>query len=118
MQAPTILSVDTLLNSSVTNVQGDDLGKVVSLGVDMDQGRIAYAVLSFGGLLGLGNKWFAVPWEAMEFSFHDQKFILNVDKEFLKEAPGFEKENWPSVQDRHFALQVYQYYGHTAYWEK
>jgi hypothetical protein len=114
----TILSAGTLLNSQVTNIEGEDLGTIVSFGIDLEQGRIAYAVLSFGDLLGFGGKWFAVPWEALQYSQHDQKFILNVDKDFLKEAPGFDKDNWPSVQDRHFAVEVYKHYGRTAYWEK
>ena len=118
MQTPTILSAGTLLNTEVTNIEGEDLGTIVSYGVDMEQGRIAFAVLSFGGWMGLGDKWFAVPWEALEYSMHDKKFILNVDRDFLKEAPGMDKENWPSVQDRRFALEVYKHYGRTAYWEK
>ena len=59
-----------------------------------------------------------MPWEALEFSHHDQSFILNVDKELLKEAPGFDKDHWPSIEDRQFALEVYKYYGRTAYWEQ
>jgi hypothetical protein len=106
IQPSTILSVGTVLDSQVTNIEGEDLGKIVSFGIDLDQGQIAYAVLSFGGLLGFGDKWFAVPWEALQYSQHDRKFILNVDKDFLKEAPGFDKDNWPSVQYRHFAVEV------------
>jgi hypothetical protein len=73
-------------------------------------------VLSFGGFLGFGDKWFAVPWEALEFSHHDQRFI--VEKEVLKEAPGFDKDHWPSIEDRQFAREVYEYYGQVPYWEQ
>lgn len=117
LETRTILSAGTLLKSEVTNLEGEDLGTIVSFGIDVEAGRIAYAVLSFGGVLGLGDKWFAVPWEALEYSHHDGRFILNLDREFLKEAPGFDKDNWPDVQDRRFALEVYNYYGRTAYWE-
>jgi hypothetical protein len=118
MPAPAILSADTLLDSEVANIKGEDLGKIVSLGMDVEQGRIAYAVLSFGGFMGLGDKWFAVPWDALEYSPPNGKFILNVDKDFLKASPGFDKNHWPDVQDRRFASEVYKHYGRTAYWEK
>jgi hypothetical protein len=118
IQAPRVLSSGTLLGSAVFNRAGEQLGKVEGFGIDPEQGRIAYVVLSFGGFLGFGDKWFAVPWEALEFSQPEQRFTLNVDKELLQEAPGFDKDHWPSLEDRHFALEVYKYYGRTAYWEK
>jgi hypothetical protein len=58
-----------------------------------------------------------VPWEALEFSHHDQRFILNVEKELLKEAPRFDKDHWPSIEDRQFAREVCEYYGWVPYWE-
>jgi sporulation protein YlmC with PRC-barrel domain len=65
IQTSTILSAGTVLNSQVTNIEGEKLGTIVSFGIDLEEGQIAYAVLSFGGLLGFGNKWFAIPWEAL-----------------------------------------------------
>ncbi len=73
------------------------MGTIASYAIDLEQGRIAYAVLSFGGFLGFGDKRFAVPWDAMQFSPHDKKFILNVNKELLEQAPGFDKDNWRST---------------------
>ena len=116
IQAPRVLASRILLGSEVFNTEGEKLGKVEGFGIDPEQGRLAYMVLSFGGFLGFGDKWFAVPWEALEFSQHDQRFILDVDKELLKDAPGFDKDHWPNSEDRHFALEVYKYYGRTAYW--
>jgi sporulation protein YlmC with PRC-barrel domain len=81
IQAPRVLSSGTLLGCEVFNREGEKLGKVEGFGIDPEQVRIAYVVLSFGGFLGFGDKWFAVPWEALEFSQHDQRFILNVDWE-------------------------------------
>jgi PRC-barrel domain len=118
IQAPRVLSSGTLLGSEVVNIEGEKLGKVESFAVDLEQGRLAYAVLSFGGFLGFGDKWFAVPWEALEFSHHDQRFILNVEKELLKEAPGFDKDHWPSIEDHQFAREIYEYYGRVPYWEQ
>lgn len=57
--------------------------------LDMRSGRVSYAVLSFGGFLGMGQKLFAVPWEALELDTSEKRFVLNVEKGRLKDAPGF-----------------------------
>jgi sporulation protein YlmC with PRC-barrel domain/stress response protein YsnF len=118
LQPPTVLPVGNLTGNDAVNIEGERLGTIASYAIDLEQGRIAYAILSFGGFLGFGDKWFAVPWDAMQFSPHDKKFILNVNKELLEQAPGFDKDNWPSPDDRQFALEVYKYYGRVPYWEQ
>lgn len=80
--------------------------------IDPKSGRVDYAVLSFGGFLGVGDKLFAVPIEAMKMSPEEERFILDVDKERLKHAPGFDKNNWPDTSDRTFSTKVYKYYGY------
>lgn len=117
LETKTVLSTGKLLQSGVTNSEGENLGTVVGLGIDVEEGRVAYAILSFGGVLRFGDKWFAVPWEAMDYSRHDGKFILNVDRELLETAPGFDKDDRPEAQDREFAKQVYAYYNRRPYWE-
>ena len=77
-------------------------------------GKIAYAVLSFGGLLGMGDKLFAVPWAALALDTVNKRFTLNVAINALKDAPGFNKECWPSMSDRTWASGVHKFYG-TAY---
>jgi sporulation protein YlmC with PRC-barrel domain len=118
LQAPTVLPVNNLTGNDVVNIDGEKLGSIASYGIDLERGRIAYAVLSVGGFMGFGDKWFAVPWDALQFSPHDRKFILNVNRELLEDAPGFDKDNWPSSDNRQFALQVYEYYGKVPYWER
>jgi sporulation protein YlmC with PRC-barrel domain len=118
LQAPTVLPMNNLTGNDVVNIDGEKLGSIASYGIDLERGRIAYAVLSVGGFMGFGDKWFAVPWDALQFSPHDRKFVLNVNKELLEDAPGFDKDNWPSSHDRQFALQVYKYYGKVPYWER
>jgi sporulation protein YlmC with PRC-barrel domain len=118
LQAPTVLPIDSITGNEVVNIEGQRLGTITSYGIDMERGCIAYAVLSVGGFMGFGDKWFAVPWDALQFSSHDRKFVLNVNKELLEEAPGFDKDNWPSSDNRQFGLQVYKYYGRVPYWEQ
>ena len=71
--------------------------------IDMAPGKIAYAVLSFGSLLGMGEKPFAVPWVALTLDTAKARFTLNVPKEALKDAPGFNKARWPTMSDTTWA---------------
>ena len=83
---PKVLAADTLTGNKVVNPQKEDLGKIEHLMIDLASGRIAYAVLSFGGFLGMGDKLFAIPWSALTVDTVEKQFILNVDKELLKLA--------------------------------
>jgi len=86
--------------------------------IDAKEGRLAYAVVSFGGFMGMGNKLFAMPWKAFEFASAENKLVLNVDKEKLKAAPGFDKDaKWPDFADRTWGGTVYNYYGYAPYWK-
>ena len=83
-----VVPASKIIGESVVNRQGENVGKIQELLIDANKNRVAYAVLSFGGFLGMGNKLFAMPWEAFEFSVTEKKLILNVDKEKLQTAPG------------------------------
>lgn len=112
-----VMSAGTLAGDRVRNSAGEDLGKIEEIMLDVPTGRVAYAVLSFGGFLGMGNKLFAIPWQALTLDEREHEFILNVDKNQLENAPGFDKDNWPDMADRTWGSQIYSYYGRTPYWE-
>jgi len=80
-----VMGASTLTSDEVRNQSGEDLGKIEEIMLDVPSGRIAYAVLSFGGFLGIGDKLFAVPWQALQLNEDDKCFILNVSKDRLKE---------------------------------
>ena len=97
---PKVLTANTLRGDKVTNAQGEDLGKVEEIMLELETGKVAYVVLSFGRVSWMpNNKLFAVPWGSFSISFHDKKFILNVSKETLKSAPGFDRDKWPDTPD-------------------
>jgi sporulation protein YlmC with PRC-barrel domain len=112
-----VLSASTLKGDRVVNVRGEDLGKIEELMIDLEPGRIAYAVLSFGGILGLGDKLFAIPWQTLTIDTAEKRFVLNVDKELLKRAPGFDKSHWPDMADPAWGTELYSYYGCEPYWD-
>ncbi len=112
-----VLAASTLEGDRVVNLQNEDLGKIEELMIDLQSGRVAYAVLSFGGLLGVGNKLFAIPWSALKVDTVEKRFVLNVSKDLLKEAPGFDKDNWPDMSDPAWGMRIYNYYGSSPYWD-
>ncbi|MGH8727571.1 MAG: PRC-barrel domain-containing protein [Burkholderiales bacterium] len=114
---PQVLSASTITGDEVRNPEGQDLGKIEEVMLDMSSGRISYAVLSFGGMLGMGDKLFAIPWNSLELDAENKCFVLDVDKETLKNAPGFDKDNWPPFADTKWASQIHSYYGSRPYWE-
>ena len=112
-----VLSASTLAGDNVQNSAGEDLGKVDELMIDIPTGRVAYAVLSIGGFLGMGNKLFAVPWSALRVDEDKKVFVLDVDKKKLENAPGFDKDNWPDMADITWGTEIFSYYGVAPYWE-
>jgi sporulation protein YlmC with PRC-barrel domain len=105
-----------LLGMNVKNRQNEKIGEVKDLIVDLHSGHIAYAVVSSGGILGIGDKLVAVPARSFEYSETDKKLVLNVDKQILADAPRFEKDRWPDISDVRWNTEVYQHYGQHPYW--
>ena len=106
-----LISAATLNGDDVKNAQGENLGHVKDIMLDTQNNRVAYYVLSFGGLLGMGDKLFAVPPEAMKLNTNDNCFILNIDKDLLQNADGFDKDRWPDMADPTFRSNLYKHYG-------
>jgi sporulation protein YlmC with PRC-barrel domain len=111
------LSASTLTGDTVRNAAGDDLGSLHEIVIDLDSGRVAYAVLAAGGFLGMGEKFFAIPWDMLTVDTDNEEVVLNVEKEILQNAPGFDKDNWPQTTDRAWIGEVFSYYGSKPYWE-
>jgi sporulation protein YlmC with PRC-barrel domain len=112
------LSASSLIGDPVKNTQGEDVGTIKEIMIDTQSGRVAYCVLSFGGFLGMGDKLFAIPWQAFSVDEADHSMRLNVDKETLRNAEGFDPNNWPDTADPEWGRQVHQHYGYTPYWEE
>lgn len=112
-----VMSASSLIGDRVINPAGENLGKIEEFMIDLRTGCIAYAVLSFGGVLGIGDKLFAIPMKALSLDEDQKCFILNVDKEKLKNAQGFDKSNWPDFADQRWGTAIHDYYGYEPYWK-
>ena len=114
---PKVLSASSLNGTTVRNLADEDVGKIKDLMIDWENGSVAYAVLTFGGFLGLGEKLFAVPLESFKFDNLDgnERAILDINKEKLENAPGFDPDNWPKDADYTFIDSVYAHYGYDSY---
>jgi sporulation protein YlmC with PRC-barrel domain len=108
---PRLMGADTLIGEDVYNRQDEDLGDIKEIMLDIRSGQVAYAVLSFGGWLGMGDKLFAVPWQALQLDTDNKRFLLDVSKEHLKNAPGFDQDNWPDMASTEFNTQLHSFYG-------
>jgi len=107
---PNVMRATDLIGMKVVNRQNEDLGKVEEIVLNPERNKIAYGVLSFGGVLGIGDKHFAVPWDAFDKKPGATALILNKDKESLSKAPGFDKSNWPNMANPRWKEAVDKYY--------
>ena len=106
----TLLSAATITGDDVCNLKDEKLGTIEDIMLDISTGKIRYAVLSSGGFLGMGDRLFAVPWSAFKLDAEHKRFILDVDAERLKAAPGFDKGEWPNMADSTWNSTVESYY--------
>ena len=112
------LSTSTLTGTDVRNREGENLGNIKDFILDVENGRVMYAVLDFGGFLGIGDKYFAVPLEAFRTDTQSEQLVLDIDKARLENAPGFDKNNWPTTPNDTFVETVYDFYGQREAWQR
>ena len=113
-----VLSASILAGDRVRNSAEEDLGKVNAIMIDTHFGMVAYAVLSFGGFLGMGDKLFALPWSLLTVDEDKKCFVLDIDKKMLEKAPGFDKDRWPDMADHTWGTAIYSYYETKPYWQE
>ena len=100
-----------LIGKNLTNPTGERLGEIKDLVVDTTNGRVQYAVIGMGGFLGIGDKLFAYPLERFERTSERGKLVLNVDKDKMKSAPGFDDKSWPNFGTASYRGEVDKFYG-------
>jgi hypothetical protein len=106
-----------LVGRAVLDRDGERLGRLVDIAIDLAPVRIGYAVLSFGGFRHAGEKLFALPPRSLAFDPRSEILRVDVARRLLKNAPGFDRASWPDMGDRAWGARVYNHYGLTPYWE-
>lgn len=97
-----LMGAVTLAGQKVYNHENEDLGEIKEIVIYIETGEVVYAVLSFGGLLGMGDKLFAVPWHALHLDVPNQRVIVDISKRKLQKLPGFNKDRWPEWPNPQF----------------
>lgn len=113
---PDIMAAATIDGNKVLSSDGEDVGKIHDIMLDVRSGRIAYAVLSEGGFLGIGTTLHAIPWSALTLDTADKCFRVGITAQRLKDDPGFDKDHWPAMADTSWGTGVHKYYGRSPYW--
>ena len=113
---PEVMDAATLDGNKVITSDGEHVGKISNIMLDVRGGRIVYAVLSEGGFLGMGNTLHAIPWNALTLDTAEKCFRVDITAQRIKDDPGFDKDHWPSMADTTWGTQLHDYYGRRPYW--
>jgi sporulation protein YlmC with PRC-barrel domain len=111
------IRASNMIGTDVVNPKGESLGEIKEIVIDPYSGRVAYGVVAFGGFLGMGEKLFAIPFGSFEYEAKKNKYVLDVTKEYLKDAPGFDPAHWPPMTEEQWHRGVYKYYDRPLYWD-
>jgi hypothetical protein len=106
-----VLSAAKLTGSRIRNAAHEPLGTLEEIMIDVPSGRVAFAIFAFGGVLGIGSKLFAVPWEGLTYDEPSREFILDVDRSLFETAPGIDPSHWPDMSDPAWEADLYRFYG-------
>jgi sporulation protein YlmC with PRC-barrel domain len=98
-----ILTATSIIGDQIYNLQGEHVGKIKDIMVDLEEGYISYVVLEYGGFLGMGGKLFAFPFKTIQLDQVNRRFILDVSKELLNKEPGFDKSHWPATNSHGYS---------------
>jgi hypothetical protein len=112
-ETPSLIASDKVHGTAVRRSDGESVGSIERLMIDKRSGYVAYAVVSFGGFLGLGTDHYALPWNALRYNPRLDAYELNIADERLRNAPRYDESNWT---DRHWEQGVHEHYGVEPYW--
>ena len=116
-ETSTLISSDKVEGTAVYNREGEKLGSIHTVMIDKVSGKVAYAVMSFGGFLGIGDRYHPLPWNMLTYDTGQGGYVVNLDQNQLKGAPTYGTSETPNWSDRSWGQQVHDYYGTRPYWE-
>lgn len=101
-----------VIGKKIIGTNEETLGSVNEIVLDKINGQVRYAVLSYGGFMGVWSEFYAIPWTALNYCIEDDSFKVSFGKEDLKVAPGFNKDNWPDFADAIWSKSTSDFYNH------
>ena len=110
-----LISSDKAVGTAVYNRQGEHLGSVDNLMIDKFSGQVAYAVMSFGGFLGMGESYHPLPWRTLTYDTRKGGYVVDVDRTRLEKAPSYTSSTTPNWSDRTYGHRVDDFYGVPPY---
>lgn len=110
------IKASSIIGTSVVDPADENLGDIKEIVIDPASGRVAYAVVSLGGFLGMGAKLFAIPFSSFKYHQDENNYVLDVPKDKLKKAPGFDTNHWPSMADEKWNRELHAYYEREPFW--
>lgn len=110
------VKASSIIGTSVVDPHDESLGDIKEIVIDPQSGRVAYVVVSFGGFLSMGEKLFAIPFSSFKYQVNQNRYVLDVSKEKLKEAPGFDSDHWPTMAEEKWNRDVHMYYQREPFW--
>jgi hypothetical protein len=116
-ETSTLISSDKVEGTAVYDRKGEKLGSIHTLMIDKVSGKVAYAVMSFGGILGIGDRYHPLPWNVLTYDTGQGGYVVDLDPSMLEEAPTYGTSETPNWSDRRWGQQVHDYYGARPYWE-
>jgi hypothetical protein len=105
-EAGNLIASDKVQGTNVYNTAGDNLGAIHDLMIDKPSGKVAYAIMSFGGFLGIGNQYHPLPWSVLKYDTHLGGYVVNLDKQQLEGAPAYEVGTEPAWGDRSYESKI------------
>lgn len=113
---PEVMAASSLDGTKVYASDGEHVGEIKEIMIDVQGGRVAYAVLTTGGFLGIGDTLHAIPWSALVMDTDAKCFRLGLTAQRIKDAPGFNKDSWPAMADPQWGTSLHRYYERDPYW--
>lgn len=111
-----LISSDKVEGTPVVNRQGEQLGSIEKVMIDKISGKVAYAVMSFGGFLGMGDRHHALPWSILTYDTGKDGYVVDLDKNTLEKAPTFGAKETPNYEDEAWGREIHDYYRARPYW--
>ena len=111
-----LISAGKVQGTNVYNTGGDSLGEVYDVMIDKMSGKVAYAIMSFGGFLGIGERYHPLPWNTLKYDTRQGGYVVGLTRQQLEGAPTYARTETPAWGDRAYEKSIHDYYGTAPYW--